>query len=742
MRMTMDNARKKAIRARMKDTGEKFNVARRRIDDLTEPGEQGTLFSLSILDSSSPMAPSSAIASSTAHESVVHTPLELNSWPGKPAPLDPGEGTRADRLRMLQQQRTIWNELNGLARDRVISEVRALRELQAEVNAFWNRHKIDVKKRWATRTGGRGQTTVADIPEVSAQWHPDNNASPESVLATTQVGPPCLWQCPLKLGHPSWHAWPKDRIQSGAGCPNCRQLAKLADIPTLAAQYRGSFPVKEIAFAAHERVPWICRTWAVDPVTGAWNPVEHRFDAVVKERSLQGDGCRVCAGYVIDDTNSLATWFPDLASQLGDPELDPHQLGTGTHNVSRKIAREASGGVYATCPWRCQHGHRWNATILQRVQGAGCPQCSTYGISKEQVRLVAELSWLVDLVTPDRPDPRLTEQNIPDYSSHSIAIPAHLKPSHWRYKDVEVDAVFYLKSHDVRIGIEYDGAYHHSAERRDRYQYEIEKSKVLASAGRLDTIVHVRLGDLPPINAAHALSVALPERLSPFEQACAVAAAIEVRFPGSVPKLDEYLAGGLPRRQAQAESYIVAVWGQLRPPRRKPQQSITRRLRSLRETEPHPDSLLTPTSKPYRNPNRHGDIIRDYECKCGTPFTAVQSQVTSGNTRSCGCLQDEAKRQARPAISRADTGGAREWAEALGIQLNGSGRVPGRVIASYRLHRAGYLQVLGTDGLLEEEQVREWAQANGKTLGARGRVTGQLWIDFATANLNTADKLG
>ncbi|MGX1855747.1 MULTISPECIES: zinc-ribbon domain-containing protein [unclassified Streptomyces] len=42
--------------------------------------------------------------------------------------------------------------------------------------------------------------------------------------------------------------------------------------------------------------------------------------------------------------------------------------------MSRKrIAGDESGGVYATLPWQCRHGHRWEATVLNRVQGGGCP---------------------------------------------------------------------------------------------------------------------------------------------------------------------------------------------------------------------------------------------------------------------------------------------------------------------------------------------------------------------------------
>ncbi|MGV9324099.1 Lsr2 family DNA-binding protein [Streptosporangium sandarakinum] len=228
------------------------------------------------------------------------------------------------------------------------------------------------------------------------------------------------------------------------------------------------------------------------------------------------------------------------------------------------------------------------------------------------------------------------------------------------------------------------------------------------------------------------------ERSTPYQQACAVAAAVQGRFPACVPELDRYLARGGAQLQGQADAYILATWWELRPPRRKPERAKARRLHDLRETPPHRDSLLTPVDAPYRNPDRPAEIIRDYRCACGNPhpFTAVQAQVTSGNTKSCGCLRDQAKRQRRPAIPRAETQAARDWARGRGIETGENGRVPARVTASYRLSQAGRPDVLGADGLLEEAHVQHRAQLNGQKRGARGRVTSEVWLAYATDALS------
>ncbi|MET9615406.1 zinc-ribbon domain-containing protein [Kitasatospora indigofera] len=642
---------------------------------------------------------------------------------------------------MAQAMRTFWSGVNGERAALVHEELAAAQSRQADASTFWNTHKSTVKELWANRTGGRGQTTVADIRPVAEQWDPANPARPEEVSATahrTGADSPYRWRCPLfPDDHPAWSAWPKDRIQAGAGCQACRQLTSLADLPTLASQYRGEQPVEEVAYGSHGHVPWLCRTWAVDPSTGLWRKVEHHFTGAVKSRALQQDGCLVCAGYLINDTNSLQTWFPELAEQLDHPGLDPATIPTTTHNASRQ-SKATDGKLYATLWWRCRHGHRWESTVLNRVQGSDCGQCSTSGISKEQVRLVAELAELFDVAPARRPDLRLPD-GVRDFASHHLAVPPAFKPAHWRYQDVEVDAILHLPGSQVVVGIEYDGSYHHSATVREGAgrRDEREKSDALADAGLLDLVVHVRVGDLEPLEGEHLLSVGVPEQSSPFEQASAVARALRGRYAAQWPHLVEYVAGGVAVGQAHADAYITAVWGQLAPPRAK-RPKAEPKARVLTATAPHADSWLTPVSEPYRRPGKPREIVRDYRCSCdsGEIVTAVQSQVTYGTSTSCGCRKEQVSHRKRPVISREETQTVRAWAAGLGHEIAAMGRVADRYTASFRLDSAGRCDLLGEDGLLTEAQVAGWARQEGRSVGVRNRVTSGVWLDYAHHHLS------
>lgn len=46
-------------------------------------------------------------------------------------------------------------------------------------------------------------------------------------------------------------------------------------------------------------------------------------------------------------------------------------------------------------------------------------------------------------------------------------------------------------------------------------------------------------------------------------------------------------------------------------------------------------------------PDKHGKVCWRCVCSCGNGSTVTGSQLTTGKTRSCGCLQKEAARQAR-----------------------------------------------------------------------------------------------
>ena len=68
--------------------------------------------------------------------------------------------------------------------------------------------------------------------------------------------------------------------------------------------------------------------------------------------------------------NDLATTHPQLAKEwhpTKNGDLKPNKIASGTHD---------------SFWWQCKHGHEWEATAHDRIQGNGCPYCSNRKVVK------------------------------------------------------------------------------------------------------------------------------------------------------------------------------------------------------------------------------------------------------------------------------------------------------------------------------------------------------------------------
>lgn len=90
----------------------------------------------------------------------------------------------------------------------------------------------------------------------------------------------------------------------------------------------------------------------------------HEWPAIISSR-VAGHGCPYCNGYAVKEGfNDLSTKCPQLVDEWDydkNVELLPSQVTPGSH---RKVW------------WICSNcGHSWEATIKNRVNGTGCPNC-------------------------------------------------------------------------------------------------------------------------------------------------------------------------------------------------------------------------------------------------------------------------------------------------------------------------------------------------------------------------------
>jgi hypothetical protein len=204
-----------------------------------------------------------------------------------------------------------------------------------------------------------GETDLATQNSgLAAEWHPTNNGdlTPRSVKSNAEKK--VWWLC--AQGH-EWQAAVGSR-HKGSGCPYCSgYFAILGETdlattnPSLAAEWHPSknleITPREVSKSSHKKVWWLCS-------------LEHSWQAAVSDRS-SGKGCPVCSSRIVQiGFNDLATTNPGLAAAWHpskNGEITPRDVMSGTNKKAW---------------WICDQGHEWEAVILNRHAGSGCPYCS------------------------------------------------------------------------------------------------------------------------------------------------------------------------------------------------------------------------------------------------------------------------------------------------------------------------------------------------------------------------------
>ena len=239
---------------------------------------------------------------------------------------------------------------------------------------------------WATRVADReaglgcpycsGKAVLAGFNDL-ATTHPGLAAElvDQSLATKLNAGSnkAVEWSCKA-YGH-GWRTNVNNR-RKGTGCPVCIGKAVLAGFndlatthPDLAAELVDPTLATQLGFGSGKSVEWSCKAH------------RHVWEAAVSSRS-SGIGCPYCSGNsLMLGFNDLATTHPDLAAEL----------------VDQSVATEHSFGTHRKAKWRCKaQGHVWEAEIVSRSSGIGCPECATTGFSQ------VGIGWLYLLATPGR----------------------------------------------------------------------------------------------------------------------------------------------------------------------------------------------------------------------------------------------------------------------------------------------------------------------------------------------------
>ena len=293
-------------------------------------------------------------------------------------------------------------------------------------------------------------------PKLAMEWNHEKNEPLLPSMVTPGSQKKVWWKCSV-CGH-EWLASIGSRNQ-GNGCPECSK-AKISDShrktslkggknslsvlnPRLALEWnyeKNTLSPLEVTANTNRKAWWTC------PVCG------YVYLASIANRHSNGSGCPVCANQVLcEGINDLQTLFPDIAAEWSEKNtLPPNKVLAGGHTK-----------YY----FKCSHcGNLWKASVVARINGTGCPKCSSS----------------LHTSIPEQVVFQCLKKTIP-------SIKNSYKPAWINGREIDI----YLP--DTKIGIEYDGGGWHKNVAKD-----IEKTRIMKEQGV--SLIRIREPKCPEIN--------------------------------------------------------------------------------------------------------------------------------------------------------------------------------------------------------------------------------------------------
>ncbi len=194
-------------------------------------------------------------------------------------------------------------------------------------------------------------------PEVANEWNYEKNGNLKPEHFATNSSKRVWWKC--SKGH-EWQAIISSR-NDGHGCPYCtgnKVLRGYNDLqtinPNLAKEWHHEknrdLKPEHFTVNSGKKVWWKCNKG-------------HEWQATVAHRS-HGHGCPYCSGrYAISGENDLQTTNPTLTQEWNHEKNNDIMPTNVLPNSNKRVW------------WKCNSGHEWQARVVDRSRGSGCPIC-------------------------------------------------------------------------------------------------------------------------------------------------------------------------------------------------------------------------------------------------------------------------------------------------------------------------------------------------------------------------------
>ncbi len=202
-------------------------------------------------------------------------------------------------------------------------------------------------------------------PEIAKEWNYEKNGDLKPDNITIGSNKKVWWIC--SKGH-EWQIQVHQRTLYQHNCPYCagqKAIVGKNDLltknPKLAAEWNyeknGDLKPENFMPNSHKKIWWICEK-------------NHEWEASIDDRNT-GNGCPYCSNSkLLEGYNDLLTKNPKLAAEWNyekNGDLKPNNFFPNSH---RKVW------------WICSKGHEYEAYIIDKNNGSGCPICSNKIIVK------------------------------------------------------------------------------------------------------------------------------------------------------------------------------------------------------------------------------------------------------------------------------------------------------------------------------------------------------------------------
>ncbi|MBQ4645334.1 MAG: zinc-ribbon domain-containing protein [Clostridia bacterium] len=193
-------------------------------------------------------------------------------------------------------------------------------------------------------------------PQLAAEWSAKNDSFPSDHLPCSKLE--VYWECSK---HHTYKATILSRTTKHKGCPYCHNIQLLKGFndletcdPTLSDEFdiqrNGVFP-SDIIYGGTTLYWWKCKNG-------------HSYQETIHTKK-RGYGCPICSNHrLLRGYNDLQTINPILASEF--------DISKNNGSTPADFFPKSGKKVW----WKCSRcGHEWEAQIIKRSNGQGCPAC-------------------------------------------------------------------------------------------------------------------------------------------------------------------------------------------------------------------------------------------------------------------------------------------------------------------------------------------------------------------------------